>query len=96
MPEPNEVVEVVMTPSLLAFVATSASYVRALLDNAPSREATIFRSKAVGEPPLMLATAIWTALKDAIAAAGNGKTAVQLDAPATPERILSSIAKVKA
>ena len=36
------------------------------------------------------------AVKDAIAAAGNGKTAVQLDAPATPERILSSIAKVRA
>ena len=67
-----------------------------MLENAPAKEATIFRSKAVGEPPLMLATAIWTALKDAIAAAGNGKTAVQLDAPATPERILSSIAKVKA
>ena len=33
----------------------------------PSREATIFRSKAVGEPPLLLATAVWTALKDAIA-----------------------------
>ena len=67
-----------------------------MLENAPAKEATIFRSKAVGEPPLMLATAIWTALKDAIAAAGNGKTAVQLDAPATPERILSSIAKVRA
>ena len=67
-----------------------------MLENAPAKEATIFRSKAVGEPPLMLATAIWTAQKDAIAAAGNGKTAVQLDAPATPERILSSIAKVKA
>ena len=67
-----------------------------MLENAPAKEATIFRSKAVGEPPLMLATAIWTALKDAIAAAGNGKTAVQLDAPTTPERILSSIAKVKA
>ena len=67
-----------------------------MLANAPSREATIFRSKAVGEPPLLLATAVWTALKDAIAAAGNGKTAVRLDAPATPERVLAAIATVKA
>jgi xanthine dehydrogenase large subunit len=66
-----------------------------MLDNAPSKEATIFRSKAVGEPPLMLATAVWTALKDAIAAAGNGRTAVRLDAPATPERVLAAIAKVR-
>jgi xanthine dehydrogenase large subunit len=66
-----------------------------MLDNAPSKEATIFRSKAVGEPPLMLATAVWTALKDAIAASGNGRTAVRLDAPATPERVLAAIAKVR-
>ena len=63
-----------------------------MLDNAPSQEATIFRSKAVGEPPLMLATAVWTALKNAIAATGDGRTAVRLDAPATPERILAAIA----
>ena len=62
-----------------------------MLENAPSREATIFRSKAVGEPPLLLATAVWTALKDAIAAVGNGKTAVRLDAPATPERVLAAV-----
>lgn len=67
-----------------------------MLANAASRESTIFRSKAVGEPPLLLATAVWTALKDAIAAAGNGKTAVRLDAPATPERVLAAIATVKA
>ena len=63
-----------------------------MLENAPSREATIFRSKAVGEPPLMLATAVWTALKDAIAAVGDHRTAVRLDAPATPERVLAAIA----
>jgi xanthine dehydrogenase large subunit len=65
-----------------------------MLDNAPSKEATIFRSKAVGEPPLMLATAVWTALKDAIGSVNDHKTAVRLDAPATPERILSAIAKL--
>jgi xanthine dehydrogenase large subunit len=62
-----------------------------MLDNAPSREATIFRSKAVGEPPLLLATAVWTALKDAISAATGNKAAVRLDAPATPERVLAAI-----
>ncbi|MBS0526379.1 MAG: xanthine dehydrogenase molybdopterin binding subunit [Proteobacteria bacterium] len=66
-----------------------------MLDNAPNTEATIFRSKAVGEPPLLLATAVWNALKDAIAATGDGKTAVRLDAPATPERILAAIDKLK-
>jgi xanthine dehydrogenase large subunit len=66
-----------------------------MLENAPSKEATIFRSKAVGEPPLLLATAVWTALKDAIAATGDGKTAVRLDAPATPERILAALATLK-
>ncbi len=71
-----------------------------LLDNAPSKEATIFRSKAVGEPPLLLATAVWTALKDAIASTasdrrGDDRTAVRLDAPATPERILAALATLK-
>ena len=71
-----------------------------LLDNAPSAEATIFRSKAVGEPPLMLATAVWTALKDAVAATASDQAeshkAVRLDAPATPERILLAIERLKA
>ena len=66
-----------------------------MLDNTPSKEATIFRSKAVGEPPLMLATAVWTALKDAIAATGDGRAPVRLDAPATPERILAAIETVR-
>ncbi|NQW52599.1 MAG: xanthine dehydrogenase molybdopterin binding subunit [Rhodospirillales bacterium] len=66
-----------------------------LLDNAPSREATIFRSKAVGEPPLMLATAVWTALKDAIGAVADRKVAVRLDAPATPERVLAAVEQVR-
>ena len=66
-----------------------------MLDNAPSREATIFRSKAVGEPPLLLATAVWTALKDAIGSVADHRTAVRLDAPATPERVLAAIATLK-
>ena len=38
-----------------------------LLENAPNSEETIFRSKAVGEPPLMLAISAWCAIRDAIA-----------------------------
>ena len=61
-----------------------------MLDNAPSREATIFRSKAVGEPPLMLAISVFCAITDAIASL---KPAVmpRLDAPATPEAIMRAI-----
>jgi xanthine dehydrogenase large subunit len=66
-----------------------------MLPNAPSREATIFRSKAVGEPPLLLATAVWTALKDAISAATGRKAPVRLDAPATPERVLAALLQAR-
>ncbi|WP_376091595.1 xanthine dehydrogenase molybdopterin binding subunit [Roseomonas sp. CCTCC AB2023176] len=52
-----------------------------LLDGAPARVETIFRSKAVGEPPLMLATAVWNALC-------NAAGVDTLDLPATPERML--------
>jgi xanthine dehydrogenase large subunit len=61
-----------------------------ILENAPNREATVFRSKAVGEPPLMLAISVWLAIRDAIAATG-GTDPVEMDAPATPERILDAI-----
>lgn len=46
----------------------------------------IFGSKAVGEPPLMLAFAVREAIRAAVAAFGNGGV-VELDSPATPERI---------
>lgn len=47
-------------------------------------------SKAVGEPPFMLAISVWEALRDAVAQV-TGKTAVSMDAPATPERILWAV-----
>jgi len=62
-----------------------------LLEGAPNPEATVFRSKAVGEPPLMLAISVWLALRDAVAAAAGVPGTVPLDAPATPERILMAI-----
>jgi xanthine dehydrogenase large subunit len=58
-----------------------------------NREPTIHRSKAVGEPPLMMAISVWSALTQAVAAAiGRKGVAPILDAPATPERILAAIA----
>ncbi|MGZ8348264.1 MAG: molybdopterin cofactor-binding domain-containing protein, partial [Allosphingosinicella sp.] len=59
-------------------------------------EATIHRSKAVGEPPLMLAISVFSALTQAVAAAAPGKGLPKLDAPATPERILAAIAELSA
>jgi xanthine dehydrogenase large subunit len=58
-------------------------------------EATIHRSKAVGEPPLMLAISVFSALTQAVAAAAPGKGLPRLDAPATPERILAAIGELR-
>ena len=55
-----------------------------------NREATIYRSKAVGEPPLMLAISVFAAVADAIHSLAPGRP-VRLDAPATPESILHAI-----
>ena len=55
----------------------------------------MFRSKAVGEPPLMLAISVWLAIRDAIAALPDHKRAPQLDAPATPERVLTAVDAIK-
>ncbi|OGA98562.1 MAG: hypothetical protein A3E79_11990 [Burkholderiales bacterium RIFCSPHIGHO2_12_FULL_61_11] len=54
-----------------------------------NREDTVFGSKAVGEPPLMLAISVYEALKEAVAAARPG--VVRLDAPATAEDLLRSL-----
>ena len=59
-----------------------------LMENVPNEEATIFRSKAVGEPPLMLAISTWCAIRDAIGAVADHRIFPRLDAPATPEEIL--------
>ena len=59
----------------------------------PNPAATIYRSKAVGEPPFMLGISALLALSDAVAACGT--TYPCLDAPATPERVLGAIDRVK-
>ena len=54
-------------------------------------EETIHRSKAVGEPPLMLAISVLHAISDAVSSLSGGRLLADLDAPATPERILAAV-----
>ena len=60
-----------------------------LVHNRANREDTIYRSKAVGEPPLMLALSAFHAIRDAIA--DDDHAAPDLQAPATPEAILRAL-----
>ena len=61
-----------------------------------NREPTIGRSKAVGEPPLMLAISVLHALSDAVASVADHRFCPRLDAPATPERVLFAVEEMKA
>lgn len=72
----------------------------AIVQNRKNPEDTVYHSKAVGEPPFMLAMSVWSALRDAIyhhhcavqvsqAAAQN--FVVRLNTPATPERVLKAL-----
>jgi xanthine dehydrogenase large subunit len=65
-----------------------------LLKNVPNL-GTIHRSKAVGEPPLMLALSVWLAIKDAISAVGNHETEPDFSLPATCEVILLAAEKLR-
>jgi xanthine dehydrogenase large subunit len=66
-----------------------------LLDGEPNREDTIYRSKAVGEPPLMLALSVLHAIRDAVASCGRPGTLPELPAPATPEAVLGAIDRAR-
>ena len=57
----------------------------------PNREDNVFGSKAVGEPPFMLAISVYEALRHAIAQTVGGTQAVALIAPATPENLLLAL-----
>jgi xanthine dehydrogenase large subunit len=59
-------------------------------------EDVIYRSKAVGEPPLMLGIAVFHALKDAVASVSADGIVPRFDAPATPERILMAVTAARA
>jgi xanthine dehydrogenase large subunit len=67
-----------------------------LLEAAPNAEESIYRSKAVGEPPLMLALSVFHAIRDACAACGAPGCLPNLPAPATPEAVLLSIVALNA
>jgi xanthine dehydrogenase large subunit len=62
---------------------------------APNREETIHRSKAVGEPPLMLGLSVFHALRNAVASAGDVRLSPRLDAPATSEAILMALTELR-
>jgi xanthine dehydrogenase large subunit len=62
----------------------------ALLDRA-HEDGAVYGSKAVGEPPLMLALSVREALREAIAAFGPAGTSVELASPATPEAVYWAI-----
>lgn len=62
-----------------------------LLQNAPNTKPAIHRSKAVGEPPLMLAISVLHALSDAVASVAGHRICPRLDSPATPERVLMAV-----
>jgi xanthine dehydrogenase large subunit len=66
---------------------------RVTLWDGVNREETIYRSKAVGEPPLMLAISVFAAIADAVHSL-NPAVSVPLDAPATPESILRAVRAV--
>lgn len=57
----------------------------------PNREDNVFGSKAVGEPPFMLAISVWEAIRDAVAQARGDGEPVRMDAPATAERVLGAL-----
>ncbi|MGZ8289132.1 MAG: xanthine dehydrogenase molybdopterin binding subunit [Telluria sp.] len=66
-----------------------------LFDNG-NVEDSIHRSKAVGEPPLLLPFSVFFAIRDAVSSVGGHKVNPPLNAPATSEEILKSIAAVEA
>ncbi|MFN5049297.1 xanthine dehydrogenase molybdopterin binding subunit [Roseateles sp.] len=64
---------------------------RVALFDAPNREDSIHRSKAVGEPPLLLPFSVLLAIKDAVASTGPARWDPQLRAPATAEAVLRAL-----
>ncbi|RQO61910.1 xanthine dehydrogenase molybdopterin binding subunit [Paucibacter sp. KBW04] len=68
---------------------------RSALYQQPNAADSIHRSKAVGEPPLLLGFAVLLALKDAVAACGPAGCDPLLLAPATAERVLQAVSQVQ-
>jgi len=70
------------------------SYKAELLKNAANPN-TIHQSKAIGEPPFMLAFSVWLAIKDALSAAANHTKEPDFSLPATKEGVLAAITNLK-
>lgn len=66
-----------------------------MLENVPNLVGTIRKSKAIGEPPFMLALSVWLAIKDAIASVANNEIEPDFSLPATNEVILLAVEKLK-
>ena len=60
----------------------------------PNPAQTVYRSKAVGEPPFMLGISAFAALSDAVAACGPAFG--DLQAPATAEEVLNAVMRAQA
>jgi len=60
-----------------------------------NKERTIKRSKAVGEPPFMLGISVFEALSMAVSSVADYRECPRLDAPATPERVLMAVERLK-
>ncbi|MFP6558370.1 xanthine dehydrogenase molybdopterin binding subunit [Paraburkholderia sp. B3] len=79
------------TYKIPAISDTPAAFTTRLYRN-DNAEPTVFRSKAVGEPPLLLPFSVFLAIRDAIGAAvPEAREAASLRAPATPEAILDAL-----
>jgi len=71
-------------------------HLRTALFDAPNPADTIHRSKAVGEPPLLLPFSALLAIRDAVSAVGGHRIDPPLRAPATPEAVLDAVEAVRA
>jgi len=67
----------------------------ALAEWSENKEMTIGRSKAVGEPPFMLGVSVLEALSMAVASVADYRVCPRLDAPATPERVLMAVERMR-
>ncbi|PAU79347.1 xanthine dehydrogenase molybdopterin binding subunit [Halomonas salipaludis] len=76
------------TYKIPAFGDLSPLFNVALMQGHPNSQASIYRSKAVGEPPFMLGMSVWSALRDALSSLVDYRLCPRLDTPATPERVL--------
>ena len=66
-----------------------------LWERGENRRDIAHRSKAVGEPPLMLALSVFHAIYEAVGSTSASRDPVPLEAPATPQNILRALCSLK-